>query len=173
MARNFLGSLLPDFLFRISMKEKVFMVSFSCYPTGLLWQPSFLLIQQRKRELNRVNRRNCQYCSSGFYYPLNLSRSEFAKFRKRQIWLFYINSCWCCLIIDQIRNNIISDIYSLLLTFTSFVVGGGQYYVLLMTVFPLPEIMYLHISTEPASKNNLSSVVYQVTMGTLSYLSVS
>ena len=42
------------------------------------------------------------------------------------------NTCWCCLRIDYIINNIISYLYPLLWPFTSIVVGGGQYYVLLL-----------------------------------------
>ena len=42
------------------------------------------------------------------------------------------NKCWCCLRIDYIIHNILSYIYPLLLPFTSIVLGGGQYYVLLL-----------------------------------------
>ena len=55
-AINVLGSLIPDFLF-FSVKKKLCMGYLPCSSTGFILQPSLLLIMQRRRELNRGNRR--------------------------------------------------------------------------------------------------------------------
>ena len=35
-----------------------------------------------------------------FYYRITVSRSDFAKFRTHELWLFCITRSWCCLISD-------------------------------------------------------------------------
>ena len=61
------------------------------------------------------------------------------KYNKKYVFIPYVlamdvlyNKCWCCLRSDYIIHNILSYLYRLILPFTFIVVGGDQYYVLLL-----------------------------------------
>ena len=55
------------------------------------------------------------------------------KYNTKGVLILYVlsmyvlyNKCWCCLRSDFIRRYILSYLYTLLLTFTFILVGGGQ-----------------------------------------------
>ena len=64
-----------------------------------------------------------------------VTHSDFAKCRMSSLGELYITNSWCHLRSDYIRRIIISDLYSLLWTFTYIMGGGGQQYVLIMERF--------------------------------------
>ena len=79
MARDFLGSFLPAFLFRLYLTKNVLIGSLTFFPTALIFVAVFPH-SMRTRELNRGNRRKMLVLFFRFYYyQLTLSCSDFSK----------------------------------------------------------------------------------------------
>ena len=95
-ATKFLERLLRDCERCPGKYSPCLLVSFFCYQEGLdgisslisdriYYVALFSIILQSRIELNRGNKKSCQYCYSGFYYQLTLSRSDFENYHTCQL----------------------------------------------------------------------------------------